>query len=79
MHDAGTISSARLRPGAIKDRALLSKERPCGVERCFSKPSSLPRRGPSGVDNAESPRLGTDVVRQPRDCDEQCWQLPDLC
>lgn len=36
--------------------------------KCFSKASPLPRRALSGGQCGE-PELGTDVVRQPRDCE----------
>jgi hypothetical protein len=60
----------------------------CGVESAsrrlpFSSKTTTHTHHPKTTRRARSwlgcVRLGADVVRQPRDCVEQRWHLPDLC
>ncbi len=52
--------------------------------KSFSKTSLLLNDEPDDARGEPEPRgaprrLGADVVRQPRDCVEQRWKVPDLC
>ena len=50
----------------------------CGVEGA-SRRLLLIHDEPFLVEYRGEPERGADVVRQPRDCEERCSQLPDLC